>query len=220
MPEITDAELRQFVRYQNLGTPEEVEKKISELEKDNKSQRDDIRELKKAPTVPEGGRIVTKEEADEIDAYRTLGKPDEIKVTVEKASTLETELATTKRALARDAAAKALGLDGKDLSPFAGSDALTYEVREEEADGKTVQAAYVTDAEGKEHRLAEYGKAQWGRPFEALLTTNQPQQTGGTRVNPMPSGNGTPAGAYDPVADGKRMAEEQKGSTDNKLAFR
>lgn len=180
MPEITDAEYRQFVRYQGLGTPDELErlpKKVADLESDNKAQRDEIRDLK-AKLPADGAVALPKEKADALAAYEALGTPEEIGALKEKAGTLEQEIAKRDRQAARDAAAKALGIEGSDLASFAGADALTFEVREEEATegGKTVKkpVAYVTDAEGKEHRLADYGKQTWGRPFEAVLSAPQP----------------------------------------------
>lgn len=46
MPTISDVEYRQLVAYQALGTPQEIEKKISALERDNKRQRDEIRRMR------------------------------------------------------------------------------------------------------------------------------------------------------------------------------
>ena len=209
MPEITDAELRQFVQYQNLGTPGEVSKKITDLEADNKTQRDQIRDLKKLPTVPEGGRILTKDEVTEVEAYRALGTPEEVKAKVEKVPTLEADLAKRDRDDARDAAAKALGIEGKDLSPFAGADALEFLTKEEEVErnGKKEKAPvpYVKDADGKEHRLADYGKEKWGRPFEAVLGTAAPAPTG-TRYT-VETGQPAPR-------TGKVTAEDYRKATD------
>lgn len=182
MPEINDAEYRQFVRYQTIGTPDEVEKKIRELEKDNGKQRDEIRDLK--AKVPEEGTVtLSKERADALSAYEALGKPADLKAQVDKLPELEAGIARRDREAAREAAAKTLGIEGKDLASFAGADDLTYEVRDQEVErnGKKEKApvAYVKDAEGKEHPLADFGKEKWGRPFEAVLTAKD--EEGGNR---------------------------------------
>jgi hypothetical protein len=207
MPEISDADYRSFVRYQMAGTPDEVEKKIRDLERDNVKQRDEIRVLKEA-TPKEGTVIVPKEKAEALTEYEKLGTPVELKARVEKVSTLEEEVAKRDRESSRDAAAKALGIEGKDLASFAGADALKFATREVEADGKKVTVAFVTDAEGKEHPLAEYGKKQWGRPFEAVV------QPGGTK----PPANGTPyhreTNTPPPTRTGKASGEDYLKATD------
>lgn len=84
MPEITDAELRQFVAYQNLGTPSEVSKKISDLEKDNRDQREQLRATKEK--LPKDDQVVLpKAEAEALTAYKALGEASEVKTRLEKA---------------------------------------------------------------------------------------------------------------------------------------
>lgn len=190
--ELTAAEESAWNRYQSFGTPDEIETQIKRLRKESARYRTRVGELeqaaKDAPAVPEGGRVLTKEEAEGYAVLEALKlKPKDVQAAVEERDKLKGDLARRDRESARDAAAKALGIEGKDLAPFAGADELTYEVREQEVEqnGKKekVQVAYVKDAEGKELTLSAYGKEKWGRPFEAVLETatngggNQPDVT-------------------------------------------
>ena len=218
MPEISESDYRQFVAYQQLGTPQEITKKVGDLENDNKAQRDQIRELKEK--VPKDGEVaVPKEKAEALAAYEELGKPEDLKAKVEKVPQLEGEIAKRDREGARAEAAKALGIEGSGLAPFAGSDTLTYEVREEEveANGKKEKrpVAYVKDAEGKEYRLAEYGKATWGRGFEALITAEPPKT--GTRYTPQTGREDPRPKSDDPVQAKIDRMKEQAAARPNPL---
>ena len=59
------------------GTPADIAKKVGELESDNKTQRDEIRDLKL--TLPKETEVVVpKEKADALVDYEKLGKPEEL----------------------------------------------------------------------------------------------------------------------------------------------
>lgn len=187
--ELSSSEEAAWNRYQTFGTPDEVQSQISKLRKEAAKYRTRVGELeeamKNAPTVPEGGKILTKDEAAAYDAFVALKlKPEDVQATITERDKLKDELAKKDREAARDAAAKTLGIEGKDLNPFAGADDLTYEVKEQEVErnGKKekAQVAYVKDKEGKETPLAEYGKEKWGRAFEAVLgSAGSPPSTQG-----------------------------------------
>src|SRR5690349_9679447 len=106
MPEITDAELRTFVAYQNLGTPAEIAKKVGDLESDNHKQRDEIRDLK-AKLPKEGEAVLPKEKADALSAYEALGKPEDLKTVVTERDELRTKDAARSREDAFRSAVKA-----------------------------------------------------------------------------------------------------------------
>lgn len=188
--ELTSAEESAWNRYQALGTVDEIENRIKKLRTESAKYRTKSSELeeklKGAPAVPDGGKVLTKDEATRFDAFEaTKLKPDAIQAVVTERDQLKSQLAAKDRETSREAAAKTLGIEGKDLAPFAGADALTYEVKEEEVteNGKTEKrsVAYVKDAEGKELKLAEYGKEKWGRPFEAVLGAPAKETTTTTR---------------------------------------
>jgi hypothetical protein len=109
MPEITDAEFRTFVRYQNLGAPEDVEAKIRNLEKDNVNQRRTIKTLEvKVPK--EDSAIVPKEDADLLPKYKALGSVSDLEREIKEGREAKTELTTTVRRTSASSFAKAAGL--------------------------------------------------------------------------------------------------------------
>lgn len=214
--ELTGAEESAWNRYQAFGTPDEVETQIRKLRKEAAKYRTRVGEMEAAaegaPVVPDGGRVITKEEAERFDAFGKLDlKPEEVRAAIGERDQLKEQLAKREREGARDAAAKALGIEGKDLMSFAGADALIYQVREVEKDGEKKPVAYVKDAAGEESTLEEYGRGNWGRAFVAVLNTAaepppQATHTGGTSYTPQ---TGTP-----PAREGKRpSAEEQRRAT-------
>lgn len=150
MPEITDAEYRQFVRYQGLGTPEELErlsKKVSELETDNKKQRDTIRELR--DQVPEDGTVaVAKDDAEALERYKALGELDALEEAVKERDSLRADVATRDR---RDAMREAVEAAGwpvevvatlEDMSSLQGA-AFEVEVSKND-EGEEVRTPYIT----------------------------------------------------------------------------
>lgn len=154
MPEITDAELRQFTRYQILGTPEEVEKKVRELETDNKTQRDTIRDLK-AAQPPEGSVIVPKEKADALAAYEKLGKPDELATVASERDDLRQKDAARTRRDDITAAVGAMGLATdavaiiEDMASLQGAK-FEVEVTKDEKGAETRTAYYTLPGEGQQ----------------------------------------------------------------------
>lgn len=228
MPEISDAELRQFVRYQNLGTPEEVERKIADLVKDNGKQRDELREsadkLKALP--PEGAVVLTGAEAKLWPTLKELGKPEEIQAKLAAGQEAQSKLAEREKRDRLAEAASALGWQGSLTARIRGIEAGTIEIREESvtaADGTTskVKVPYITPAgEGAQAvKLTDYA-AQHDPELVPLLPAKQeePAPTRGAPFVPQSPG-GKPAGAYDPVQAGKDMAAANKAG-DNSLAFR
>lgn len=109
MPEITDAEFRNFMRYQALGTPQDVEKKIADLESDNRDQREEIRTMK--DTLPKEGEVVVKKTtADRLGKYEELGKPDEIEGKLKEGDEAKVKLAGRLQREAATSFADAVGL--------------------------------------------------------------------------------------------------------------
>src|SRR5699024_10287888 len=115
---------------QGIGTPQEIAKKIGDLEADNHKYRREEKPALEAKLPKDGEVVVPKAKADALASYEALGDPDEVKGKLEKLPTLEADLAKRDRETAREEAAKTLGIEGKDLSPFAGADELTFELRE------------------------------------------------------------------------------------------
>lgn len=109
MPEITDAELREFVAYQSIGTVTDVRKKLGDFEKDNKDQRDEIRTLK--GLVPKETEVVVpKSDADRLEKYKALGKPEEIEGKLTEGADAAKNLLLVSRKTAAAAFVQAAGL--------------------------------------------------------------------------------------------------------------
>lgn len=217
MPEITDAEFRQFVRYQSLGTVEEIEdqrKKIRKLEDDNKGYRDKIRELE-AGQLPENTVAIPKERADLLEAYEKLGKPDELATVVSERDELRQREAARAREDAFRAAVKANGwpedtvatlLDMKTL------DGATVELRTEMVDGKEVEVPYITLAgdDAKPQKLAEFAASA---PQLKGLRTEAPKQEHGTPYPKQPASGSAPKPPDAVQAYIQRMQEQAAART-------
>lgn len=218
MPEITDAEFRQFVRYQSLGTPEELEKlpkKVSDLEADNKGYRDTIRDLKeKLPA--EGMVAVPKEQAEALAKYEALGKPDEIEAAVKERETLKADLAMRERRDAIGAAVKALGWPEDviaTIEDMKSLDGAKFEVRTETVDGEEVQVPYVTlpGEDASPQKLVEFAASA---PQLKGLKTEAPKAEQSTPSFPPQPKSGDKPKPSDPVAAHiQRMEEAAKART-------
>jgi len=162
MPEISESELRSFVRYQSLGSPEEITSKIKGLEKDNHDQRESIRALKEKQ-VPDGQVVVSKADADRLKQYMEMGKPDEIKGKLEKGEEAGQRLIRLERSAAASKFVAAVGLAAEAADTLAALPSLTgaeFEVRTEKVkndQGQEVDAnvGYIvlTDAKGTKEAL-------------------------------------------------------------------
>lgn len=199
MPEITDAEHRQFVRYSILGTPEEVEKKIRDLEGDNKTQRDEIRDLKAAQPA-DGSVVVPKEKAQALEAYEKLGKPEELAAGIGERDTLRQKDAQRTRQDAIKAAVEAMGWPVEtvatieDMASLAGA---KFEVESAKNDkGEDVRTAHITLAgEGQQRqKLADFAASH--PALKGLRTeAGQQQPQGGPQYPKQPAEGSPPKGA-------------------------
>lgn len=233
MPEITDAEYRQFMRYQTLGTVEELErlpKKVSELEADNKGQRDEIRDLKEK--VPgDGALVLTGEDAKRYPTLAELGDPKEVAEKLQAGEAARAALADVQWRENARAAATAAGLNPDAFLALPGVKGLDFEIRTEKDGDEEVRRAYATPKEGDDRKpvalSTDYIEARddW-KPLRPALVAKPDAGSTETREKaaaPWPrqkeADRGT--GGYDPAAAGKAMAEKQKEQAgDDSLAFR
>lgn len=234
MPEITDAELRQLVRYQSLGTPEDLEKqrtKLADFERDNKKQRDEIRELKEK--VPqEGFVLIEKTKADLLPAYEELGKPDVLKAIVKERDELKTKDAQRTRIDLLTQAVKAMGAS-EDVVPTvarllpedASVEVRTERVTNDQGEEEEIAVPYVTlPGEGQQaQRFADLPNVmpefKGVRLVEEKVTEEAPNRT---PTFPRQKESGAPAKgnkATDPVeARIQRMQERAAGANPLRLA--
>jgi hypothetical protein len=207
VPEITDAEFRQFVRYQSLGTPDELEKlpkKIGDLEADNKQQRDTIRDLKAA--APADGHVVLpKERAEALARYEALGTPDELANVAGERDELRQKDAARARQDAIRAAVEAAGWPAETvatLEDMRSLDGATFEVEAATNEkGEEVRVPYLTLAgEGTERqKLADFAAAapQLKGLRTAAAPPQQPAPAGATYTRQTPGSTPPAAGPPD-----------------------
>lgn len=166
---------------------------VAELLKDNFKQRDEIRgylaqiDEVKSKVPAEGTMVLTAEQAKDWTAYQELGKPEDLKAKVEKVSTLEADLAKRDREAAIASAAEAAGYKASVLAKLPGTEALKFELREEEVDGEKKKIAYVTGSGdgATPQKLSDYAEREWA-DFVPALTAEAAAST------PATAGSGTP----------------------------
>lgn len=169
MPEITDAELRTFVAYQHLGTPQEITKKIGDLENDNHKYRQVEKPALEAKLPKEGEVVVPKEKAEKLTAYEALGKPEDLKTVVTERDELRSKTAAREREDAFRGAVKAMGWPEETtatLLDMRSLDGAKLEIKKEKGkDAKgaevDVEVPYVTLAgDGKQpQKFSEFAAA-------------------------------------------------------------
>jgi hypothetical protein len=131
----------------------------------------------------EGARVLSAEDATAYDAYVALGKPDEIKKTIEVSAGATAELAKLKREKELTKAAEAAGYKSSVLMQLAG-DSLDIQTKQ----GKDGKPAAVVVVDGKETPLTDYAQAQWADFIPALTPKAQP--AGAPDINAGARGNG------------------------------
>lgn len=114
MPDIAQSEIDQLGGFKLIagqygGTAQGIQNKIRELEDDNR----DLRQKNKAlvDAQPKDGQvIISKEDQDELVAFRALGKPADVKKLLGEGETAAKELSTVKLRESAAKFAKAAGL--------------------------------------------------------------------------------------------------------------
>lgn len=207
MPEISDSDFRQFVAYQQIGTPQEITKKVGDLEKDNHQQRDQIRDLKEK--IPkEGSVVLPKEKAEALTEYEKLGTPQDLgKVSGELDDLRKKDQQRTREDAFRAAvkAAKWPEDTVATLLDMRSLDGATVEVKKEKSDkGEDVEVPYVTlSGDGqKAQKLSEFAANAPQLKGLKMETETTTPASNGTRYTPQ---TGTP-----PVRTGKVTEEDYR----------
>lgn len=131
----------------------------------------------------EGGRVLSADEAVAYDAYVALGKPAELKQTIEASAGATTELAKLKRTETLRSAAEIAGYKAAVLAQLAGD--LDIQTKP----GKDGKPAAVVVVDGAETPLADYAKTHWEDFIPALTPKAAP--AGAPDINAGARGNGT-----------------------------
>jgi hypothetical protein len=191
-------------RYQRLLAKydNDAGKLALRLNNDNYKLREKIRGLEKS-TPPEGARVLSKDEAAEFEAYRALGKPEEIQQARTERDRLMEETDGHRRAEVYKQAAEAHGYKAPVLMRLASQEKLQIEIREEKVGAKTAPVAYVkgVDDKGKETatKLPDYAAKAWPEfldslPISTRAAPSTPQR--GDRAGPPPPIREQPKALY------------------------
>ncbi len=136
------------------------------LREERRQLKDQLTEAgKKIPAV--GTRILTEDEAKLFDAYKALGKPEEL-------AGQKTELHKVKRTQQISLAAQAAGYKASVLERLVGE--IEIEISKETADGKEIEVPYVT-VDQKKVKLVDHAKTAWAEFLPALEVTETGSQT-------------------------------------------
>lgn len=182
------------------------------LLQENKEYRAEIKGLKaeleqaRGKVPADGSVILSAEDAAAWNAYKELGKPEEIK-------SMKDEYQGLQRDAVYREVAEAHGYKPAVLSQLPGVGELNFEVREIEKDGQKSKAAFVTNGDGQERPLSEYASEKWAdfMPALAVEATSQ-QQTSFTPFPKQSTGGGQ--AKSDPVND--YLARKQKAAEGRK----
>ncbi len=143
----------------------------------------------KAKVPADGSAVLPEADAKALEAYRALGKPDELKAALDEKATLAERVKKTDREALRRKVAEAEKADPDALAFLPGVDALAFEV--EPVDGKP--AGFVK-AGDKRTRLREYVKTTYPKLEPTLFPAERQALSGGTPMIPMSSGGQAPKG--------------------------
>ena len=195
MPEISQSELNQYQLYSRLGTPDEIQRKIRKLERDNHKQREEMQTLKSS--APKSDQlIITKSDADLLVSYKALGTPDEIKGKLAKG---QEAIQTATKLQSKEAAvrfAKAAGIHEDAVDAMLELPALQgakFEVRKgkvKNEKGEEVEAElpYITMS-GENQKAMQYGDAIDTIPaLKGLKQADKTPPQGGSPRSWVPQG--------------------------------
>lgn len=173
----------------NRGQKEILTQRVQDLTSDNEVLKADRK------AIPEGAKVLSKEEAIAYDAYVALGKPEELTRTIEKAKTLEADAAAASTKSIVETAAKAHGYNSEVLQDLGDVKGLTFEMGEAlivGEDGKKTKApvAYVKDKSGTRTILTDYVEANLQTYLPALTAGGEGGEGGDGAEGAGGAGNG------------------------------
>lgn len=219
MPEISDAQYREYVEYQTLGTPGEIRKKRTDLESDNFNQREEIRQLKEDRPA-EGSVLLSPEDGQTHEEYKKLGTPSEIATRLEAG---QQALKSLNQRDTRDSVvsfAKAAGLADAAVDTLIAIPTLEnakFEVRKQkQTDDKgketEVEVPYVTLA-GEGQKAMKFTDAEAQIPaMKGLLraTGGDHKPTGTEFVQQSPQSDEKPASKYEAIRNEEAAKKEAR----------
>ncbi len=142
---------------------------------------------------PEGATILTGDEAKAYDAYKALGKPDELTQRLTAGDEASGKVKTLERDSVLRSAAEVSRFNFDVLKDRAGD--LPVAIEDVTEDGKTAKRAFVTPEGGAKTPLTEYAEAQWPVYLPALRVaeSGEGQRQSGVSFPKQGAGGGAPA---------------------------
>lgn len=134
----------------------EAENKLYRLREKNRAMTQE-RDALQANQPADGAVVLSAEDAKELEAYRTLGKPTEVKQALDGAKSAAEDLATLRRKSELHDVQAVTGFDPDVLGDIGAN--WSYRIADEQADGKPVKVVYVKEGE-QEQRIDQHPKVQ------------------------------------------------------------
>lgn len=156
---------------------------LKSLVADNYALRDDLKTIR-ARLPGEGSIVLTGDDARDWGAYRTIGKPSDLRKTVEEHGQLAARVGTFERDEQLRAVAEKAGVKFPVLRTLAGSLAFG-EAKVKGKDGKEVPVVTVKDGDAEPVPFDAYAAEKWGDFLPALKP--------GGKLEPAPKQPGTPS---------------------------
>jgi hypothetical protein len=190
---------------------------IAKLEKENFNYRRDRANLReenaalKAKVPADGAVVLSADDAKAWEAYKALGKPDDLKNSAKLSQTDAADLARFRKAEVAEKAGEIAKFKPSLLGRLISADGLTLEFGTEKKDGKDVPIVSVKGADGKLTPLADYAENHWGDALPALQADSNTQVN--SSPSPAPKSVGTPPRAVPRslsaigTGDGKRLPD-------------
>lgn len=207
-PDLTAAIQALLVKHDNNASAA-----INQLLSENFKLREDKRKLKEAADAKvdkpaEGSVILTKAEAERWEAYKLLGKPDDVKAALAERDTLKAENAKAQRKELLRSVAEVEGFDPDVLTSLAAND-LGFEVKEvKDKEGKALKQAFVIIKSGDKQEskaLTDYANETWQKFLPALKPSETPEKKSNSSGTPY-----VPQKKGEPPREPDRVAEERK----------
>lgn len=189
--------------------------RVAELENRNYRLRRDKdtlareRDALKGQVPGEGAAVLTAADVADLEAYRAMGKPAELKTSLEGAQQAQADLASFRRQETIRAAAEAHGLRAAGLGKLPSLSGKDVQLRDVTEDGATVKRAFVDDTP-----LLDYIQAN-DPEFLPALTAEQQAAPTGVRFVKQDAGSGT--GGADRAAQFLAQQEERRKAQTNPL---
>jgi hypothetical protein len=171
------------------------------LRRKNADYKIEVEQLR-GKVAPEGAVILSADDAKAWEAYKTIGKPEDLTKAVTERDAAQAELTTLRRQANLTAAAEAHGYKAAALGKLPSLAGKEVELKEVEVEGVKVKRAFVKDGT-TETGLAEYITAHDPELLPALAAdaTDTRAKPAGGITYPAQQGNGGKPAATSPAKD-------------------